>query len=101
MAQREKNLPVMQETLVRSLDWEDPLEKQIAVHCSILAWRIPWIEGPGRLQSKGSQRATNRHTGPNNTSGIRQRRTTVSKESLDSEGDAKPSKEKWCNQHIV
>ena len=58
VAQREKNLPVMQETLVRSLDWEDPLEKQIAVHCSILAWRIPWIEGPGRLKPVRSQRVS-------------------------------------------
>ena len=96
-----KNLPAMQETQGQSMGWEDPLEKEMATHSSILAWRIPWIEGPGKLQSKGSQRATNRHTGPNNTSGIRQRRISVSKKSLDSEGDAKPSKEKWCNQHIV
>ena len=58
VTQREKNLPVMQATLVRSLDWEDPLEKQIAVHCSILAWRIPWIEVPGRLKPVGSQRVS-------------------------------------------
>ena len=42
----------MQETLVRSLRWEDPLEKGMAIHSSILAWRIPWTEKPGRLQSK-------------------------------------------------
>ena len=96
-----KNLPAMQETQGQSLGWEDPLEKEMATHSKNLAWRIPCIEGPGKLQSKGSQRATNKHTGPNNTSGIRQRRATVSKESLDSEGDAKPSKETWCNRHIV
>ena len=46
----------MQETRVRSLGWEDPLEKEMATHSNILAWRIPWTEEPGRLQSKGSQR---------------------------------------------
>ena len=51
-----KHLPVMQETQVQSLGWEDPLEKEMATHSSILAWRIPWIEEPGRLQSMGSQR---------------------------------------------
>ena len=45
----------MQETWVRFLDWEDPLEKEMATHSSILAWRIPWAEQPGRLQSMGSQ----------------------------------------------
>ena len=56
MAQTVKNLPAMQETRVQSLGWEDPLEKGRAIHSSILAWRIPWIEEPGRLQSTGSQR---------------------------------------------
>ena len=51
-----KNLLAMQETRVRSLGWEDPLEKGMATHSSILAWRIPWIEEPGGLQSMGSQR---------------------------------------------
>ena len=51
-----KNLPVMQETEVRSVDREDSLEECMATHSSILAWRIPWTEGPGRLQSMGSQR---------------------------------------------
>ena len=46
----------MRETRVRSLGWEDPLEKEMAVHSSILAWRIPWTEKPSRLQSTGSQR---------------------------------------------
>ena len=50
------NLPAMQETRVRSLGWEDPLEKEMATHSSILAWRIPWAEEPGGLQSMGSQR---------------------------------------------
>ena len=50
-----KNLPVMQETQVQSLGWEDPLEKDIATHSSILAWRIPCTEEPGRLQYMGSQ----------------------------------------------
>ena len=54
-----KNLPVMQEmqkTWVQSLGWEDPLEEEIATHSSTLAWKIPWTEEPGRLQSIGSQR---------------------------------------------
>ena len=56
MAQMVKNLPAMQETRVRSLGHEDPLEKGMAAHSSILSWRIPWTEEPGRLQSLGSQR---------------------------------------------
>ena len=55
VAQRLKHLPAMWETWVRSLDWEDPLEKEMATHSSILAWRIPWMEEPGGLQSTGSQ----------------------------------------------
>ena len=57
VAQVVKNLPAMQETQVRSLGWEDPLEKGMATHSRILAWRIPWTEQPGGLQSMGSQRA--------------------------------------------
>ena len=56
MAQRLKCLPAMQETWVRSLSQEDALEKEMATHSSILAWRIPWTEEPGGLQSTGSQR---------------------------------------------
>ena len=55
MAQMVKRLPAMQETGVRSLGQEDPLEKEMATHSRILAWRIPWIEEPGGLQSVGSQ----------------------------------------------
>ena len=51
-----KNLPAMQETQVQFLGWEDPLEEEIATHSSILAWRIPWTEEPGGLQSMGLQR---------------------------------------------
>ena len=57
MVQTVKNLPAMQETWVRPLGWEDPLEKGMATHFSIFAWRIPWTKEPGRLQSMGSQRA--------------------------------------------
>ena len=56
LAQRVKRLPATQETWVRSLGQEDPLEKEMTTHSSILAWRIPWTEKPGRLQSMGSQR---------------------------------------------
>ena len=56
VAQMVKNLPTRQETWVRSLGWEDPLEKEVATHSSIVAWRIPWTEEPGRLQFTGSQR---------------------------------------------
>ena len=67
VAQTVKNLPAMQETRVRFLGWEVPLEKGMAIHSSILTWRIPWTEKPGGLQSVGSQRvrhdwATNIHT---------------------------------------
>ena len=55
MAQRVKHLPVMQETQVQSLSWEDPLEKEMATHSSIPAWRVPWTEELGGLQSTGSQ----------------------------------------------
>ena len=55
VAQLVKNLSTVQETWVRFLGWEDPLEKEIATHSSILALRIPWTEEPGRLQSMGSQ----------------------------------------------
>ena len=54
VAQLVKNLPAMWETWVRFLGWEDPLEKEMATHSSILAWRIPWTEEPGGLQSTGS-----------------------------------------------
>ena len=56
VAQLVKNTYAMQETWVRSLDWEDPLEKGMASHASILVWRIPWTEEPSGLQSMGSQR---------------------------------------------
>ena len=52
-----KNLPAMQETQVRSLSQEDPLEKEVATQSSILAWRIPWTDQPGGLQSMGSQKS--------------------------------------------
>ena len=55
-AQLVKNSPVMQETLAQFLGWEGPLEKEMATHSSILAWRIPWTEEPGGLQYMGSQR---------------------------------------------
>ena len=51
-----KHLPAMQETWVQSLGQEDPLEKEMATHSSILAWKIPWMEEPGRLQNMGLQR---------------------------------------------
>ena len=67
VAQLVKNLPAMQKTRVQSLGWDDPLEKGMATHFSVLAWRIPWTEEPGRLQSMGLQKVghdlvTNTHT---------------------------------------
>ena len=56
MAQMVKCLPTLWETRLRSLGWKDPLEKDMATHSSILAWKIPWMEEAGRLQSMGSQR---------------------------------------------
>ena len=54
---KKKNLPATQETCVQSVGWKDPLGKGVATHSSILAWRIPWAEEPGGLQSMGLQRA--------------------------------------------
>ena len=56
VAQMVKHLPTMRDTRVQSLGWEDLLEKEMAIHSSILAWKIPWMEETGRLQSLGSQR---------------------------------------------
>ena len=56
VAQMVKHLPAMRETWVRSLGWEDPLEKEMVTHSSILAWEIPWTEGPGGLQSMSLKR---------------------------------------------
>ena len=56
VAQRVKHLPAMQETQVPTLGQEDPLEKEMATHSSILAWKIPWMDKPSKLQSMGSQR---------------------------------------------
>ena len=69
VAQMVKHPPAMQETWVLSLGWEDPLEKEMAAHSSILPWKIPWTEKPGGLESTGLQRvghdwATNTHTCP-------------------------------------
>ena len=60
MAQTVKHLPIVRETQVPSLGWDDPLEKEMATQSSILAWKIPWTEEPGRLQSMGSQRVRHR-----------------------------------------
>ena len=56
MTQTVKNLPAMQETWVPSLGWEDPLEEEMVIHSSTLAWKIPWTEEPGGLLSMGWQR---------------------------------------------
>ena len=56
VAQMVKRLSTMWETWVQSLGWEDPLEKEMAIHSSTIAWKIPWTEQPGRLQSMRSQR---------------------------------------------
>ena len=56
MAQPVNRLSTMRETRVQALGWEDPLEKEMAIHSSTIAWRIPWTEEPGRLQSMGLQR---------------------------------------------
>ena len=60
MAQMVKNLPAMQETRVPSLGWEDRLEKEMAIHSSILTWEIPWTEKPGGLQPMESQKSWTR-----------------------------------------
>ena len=70
VAQMVKNLPAMQETLVQSPGWEDPLEMEMATHSSILAWRIPWTEKPARLHSMGLQRV-GRDSATNTISSLR------------------------------
>ena len=55
-----KHLPAMQEMWIGSLDWKDPLENEMSIHSSILAWEIPWTDEPGRLQSMGSQMSQTR-----------------------------------------
>ena len=62
VTQMVKSLPAVWETWVRSLGWEDPLEKEMATHSSILAWEIPWTEGSGRLQSMGLQKVIHNFT---------------------------------------
>ena len=64
-----KNQPSIQEMRVRSLDWEDSLEEEMATHSSILAWEIPWTEEPGGLQSMGSQTVHDSDNGEANRSG--------------------------------
>ena len=64
ISQMVKNLPAMHKTGVQPLDQEDPLEKRMATHPSILAWRIPWTEQPDGLQSMGSQRVRHKATDP-------------------------------------
>ena len=64
MAQLVKNPPAMQETRILSLGWEDPMEEERTTHSSILAWRIPWTEEPGRLQSMASHDRTQLATNP-------------------------------------
>ena len=64
VAQTVKHLSTLQETWVRALGWEDPLEKEMAIHSSTIAWEIPWAEEPGRLQPMGSQSWTRRATSP-------------------------------------
>ena len=59
-----KCLSTVQETRIRALGWEDPLEKEMAIHSSTIAWEIPWAEEPGRLQPMGSQSWTRRATAP-------------------------------------
>ena len=73
VAQMVKRLPAMRETRVRSLGWEDLLEKETATHSSTLAWRILWTEEPGRLQSMGSQRVGQKVISPM-TGGITRQR---------------------------
>ena len=60
------NTPAKQETLVGSLGWEDPLEKEMATHSSLLAWEIPWTEEPGELESMGSQKIRHDQATKNN-----------------------------------
>ena len=77
IAQSVNNLPAMQETQVQFLGWEDPLETEMATHSSILAWRIPWTEEPGRLQSMGSRESDTLTTNIRTPEYIRQMLTAI------------------------
>ena len=79
MAQTVKRLPAMRETQVQSLGWEDLLEKEMTTHSSILAWKIPWTEEPGRLQSMGSQRVGHDWVTSLSLSFTKHRRSNISK----------------------
>ena len=68
---KRNRLPMQEMWRVQSLGWEDPLEKEMATHSSILAWRIPWTEEPGRLQSMGSQKSQTRLSGQTTKTGMR------------------------------
>ena len=91
VAQLVKNLPTVQETRVPSLGWEDPLEKEIATHSSILGWKISWTEEPGGLQSMGLQRVG--HDWATNT--YLKQKTTTTKNPLDLKGLLLSS---WCER---
>ena len=80
VSQTVKNLPAMWESQVQSLSWEDPLEKGMAIHSSILAWRIPWTEEPDKLQFMGSQRV--KHDWKTNTSTFQKEMILIISESL-------------------
>ena len=86
VAQMVKNLSAMQETWVWSLGWEDPLEKEMATHSSIFAWRLPRTEEPGRPQSMGSQRV--RHNWATNTTTTKEQiDNIISEKMMDNEND--------------
>ena len=91
VAQTVKRPPAMQETRVRSLGQEDPLEKKMAIHSSTLAWRIPWMKEPGGLQSVGSQRSGHDWV----TSHITHRRTLSGKLRFNKRSNKRPMGLKW------
>ena len=62
LVQTVRSPPAMQETRIQSLGWEEPLKEEMTTHSSILAWKIPWMEKPGRLQSQGSQKVGHNRT---------------------------------------
>ena len=106
VAQSVKNLPAVQEIWVRSLDWEDPLEREMAIHSSILAWKISWTEEPGGLQSMGSQRighdwATNTNTNTHSLILCKEPCSERPYEAGPSVTHLKPMVETWsCESHL-
>ena len=101
MAQMVKNLPAIQETWVQSLGQEDPLEKGIATHSSILAWEIPWTEEPGKLESMGSPKESDTTEHLNNYNNFKMEMIWTSVDGRGGEGSPGGGNSLWWTQRLA